>query len=75
MIVITFTMRILSIEEIPSFFNPSFFRYIGLEAKNDGKRAAALVIIRVTVLTLICVTPQLLFSVYDKLNYTYQLNW
>lgn len=50
-------------------------KYIGLEAKNETKRSAVVVIIRVTILTLICVTPQLAFSVYTKCNWAYNLNW
>ena len=50
-------------------------KYIGLEAKNETKRSAVIVIIRVTILTLICVTPQLAFSIYTKCNKEYNLHW
>lgn len=50
-------------------------KYIGLEARSECKKSAVVVIIKVTILTLICVTPQLAFSVYSKLQRAYGLDW
>ena len=47
----------------------------GKHGRNDSKNCAIWGIIRLTLLTLICYTPMLIFTVYNKLQQIYGINW